>query len=202
MVFPRRKQMGTFLIIFRIPRANHESRRLPCSLFKTTSATFIIIARHLIHKAFRDGCPKTVVYQPSAFKTNQEPSTISVVIHRMSQYHLIYDDTCPVCLASIDKIGKLDRLGLVNLVPLTSIPDRPRCGMPAGEKLREEIHLITPERKVYRGAEAVAILASLFPSSRYLGALIMAPGIRVIARHIYRLLARHRFSIARIASLN
>ena len=120
----------------------------------------------------------------------------------MSQYHLIYDDNCPLCLSSVDKIKKYDQLGLVNLVALTSVPDRPQCGMPTKEKLREEIHLITPERKVYRGAEAVGVLASLFPNSRYFGALITAPGIRVVARHVYRLIARHRLSISRIASLN
>lgn len=120
----------------------------------------------------------------------------------MSQYHLIYDDNCPICLASIDKVRKLDRLGLVNLVPLSSVADRPRGALPAKERLRDEIHLITPEKKVYRGAEAVGVLASLFPGSRYVGAFIMAPGIRVIARHIYRIVARHRLSISRIASLN
>ena len=120
----------------------------------------------------------------------------------MSQYYVIYDDNCPVCCASVEKVRKLDRLGLVNCIPLSLVPNRPQRGMPGKERLADQLHLITPEKKVYRGAEAVGVLASLFPSSRYLGAFIMLPVIRVVARHVYRIVARHRFSISRTVSLN
>lgn len=142
------------------------------------------------------------MYQSRSSATKSELSALSLVIFAMSQYHLIYDDNCPLCRGSIEKVRKFDKLGLVNCLPLSAIPDRSGCGLLGREKLLEEIHLVTPEKKVYRGADAVGILASLFPNSRYLGALILAPGIRVLARHVYRVVARHRLSLSKLVSLN
>ncbi|UCG61785.1 MAG: DUF393 domain-containing protein [Candidatus Zixiibacteriota bacterium] len=124
------------------------------------------------------------------------------VILRMGQYHLIYDDNCPICRKSISTVRNLDRLGLVNCVPLSTVTDQPRRGTLVKGKLAEEIHLITPEGKVYRGAEAVGVLASLFPRSKYLGAFILLPGVRALARRAYRRVARRRLMISRLLSLN
>ncbi len=120
----------------------------------------------------------------------------------MSRYHVIYDDTCPLCLTGIEQIRKLDRLGLVSFVPLSGVPEQSGSRMPSREKLKQQMHLITPEGKVYRGAEAAGLLATLFPSSRLLGEFILLPGVRHLARHVYRLIARHRLRISRLAALN
>ena len=120
----------------------------------------------------------------------------------MSQYHLIYDDTCPLCLASVETVRKLDRLGLVAVVPLSSVAEAKRPGFPSRERLQEQIHLITPEKKVYRGAEAVGVLATLFPKSRLFGEFVLLPGVKVFARYVYGAIARHRLRLSRLAALN
>ena len=120
----------------------------------------------------------------------------------MNRYHVIYDDNCPLCLAGIGQIEKLDQLGLVRFVPLSNTHDKSGPRMPSREKLKEQMHLITPEGKVYRGAEAAGVLATLFPSSRLLGGLILLPGVRLVARRVYRLIARHRLKISRLVALN
>ena len=120
----------------------------------------------------------------------------------MNCYHVIYDDTCPLCLGGIEQIKKLDRLGLVRFVPLSDVSEKSGPRIPSREKLKEQMHLITPEGKVYRGAEAAGMLATLFPSSKLLGELILLPGVRFVARHIYRLIARHRLTVSRMVSLN
>ncbi len=118
----------------------------------------------------------------------------------VSQFHLIYDDRCPVCLGAVDRVRKLDRMGLVELMPVSQIPQM--RGVPNRRGLLEQVHLITPEGKIYRGADAVGILAGLFPESRYLGRFILLPGIRRIARVVYRFVARHRLKLSRLTTLN
>ena len=120
----------------------------------------------------------------------------------MSRYHVIYDDNCPICAAGAVRLEKLDRMGLVRCVPLSEIPERPDMRTLSRAKLKDQMHLITPEGKVYRGAEAAGVLATLFPGSRLLGEFILLPGVRSVARRVYRLVARHRFKISRLVSLN
>ncbi|MEW6412016.1 MAG: DUF393 domain-containing protein [Candidatus Zixiibacteriota bacterium] len=126
----------------------------------------------------------------------------NLVIDTMKQYHLIYDDNCPVCLSSVGKISKLDKLGLVNRVPLSQALKARNPNMPVKDKLAEQLHLVTPEGKIYRGAEAVGILATLFPQSRLLGQFMLLPGVRFLARAVYRLIARHRMRLSRLMPLN
>jgi len=118
----------------------------------------------------------------------------------MSPYHLIYDDRCPVCVEAVGRVQKLDRLGLVELMPVSQIPQGPQA--PDRRRLLDEVHLITPEGKVFRGADAVGILAGLFPQSRYFGRLILMPGIRSVARIVYGIVARHRLKQSRLTTLN
>ncbi|UCE24731.1 MAG: DUF393 domain-containing protein [Candidatus Zixiibacteriota bacterium] len=120
----------------------------------------------------------------------------------MGQYHVIYDDNCPLCLAAIGQVRQLDRLGLVNLVALSDVTGRAASALPAHRKLLEQMHLVTPEGRVYRGADAVGVLARVLPKSRYIGNFILLPGVRQLARIIYRLIARHRLSVSRLCSLN
>ena len=105
-------------------------------------------------------------------------------------------------MTGIEQIRKLDRLGLVRFVPLSDVSEKSGPRIPSREKLKEQMHLITPEGKVYRGAEAAGVLATLFPSSRLLGSLILLPGVRLVARYVYRLIARHRLKISHLAALN
>jgi predicted DCC family thiol-disulfide oxidoreductase YuxK len=120
----------------------------------------------------------------------------------MDQYHLIYDDKCPLCTACIERLRQRDRIELVKYVPLSSLRDDPRLRPSAIERLKQEVHLITPQRQVYRGAEAVGVLARVLPGSRFIGAFILFPGIRYLARHIYRMVARHRLTISKLTTLN
>jgi predicted DCC family thiol-disulfide oxidoreductase YuxK len=102
----------------------------------------------------------------------------------------------------MEKIEKLDRLGLINRVPLSVAVKTRKPGMPAENRLSNEMHLITPEGKIYRGAEAVGVLATLFPQSRLLGEIILLPGVRAVARLVYRQVARHRMRLSRLLPLN
>lgn len=129
---------------------------------------------------------------------------INVIQHSMDSFLLIYDDECPVCQASVDRLRKLDRLGVVRKVGLSEaermVPDE--IELPDRRQLQEEIHLITPSSEIVRGADAVAMVASMFPRSRWLGKLVMLPGVRSVARWVYRLIACNRGRISGILGLS
>lgn len=80
------------------------------------------------------------------------------------------------------------------------VPDE--IELPDRRQLQEEIHLITPSSEIVRGADAVAMVASMFPRSRWLGKLVMLPGVRSVARWVYRLIACNRGRISGILGLS
>jgi predicted DCC family thiol-disulfide oxidoreductase YuxK len=119
-------------------------------------------------------------------------------IHPMPHYYLIYDDSCPICLAAMDKLRRVDTLGLVEPVPLSD-PRLPHGkSLPPQHELKNAIHLFDNFGGMYRGADAVSKLMSLFPQSAWLGRVLQWPGVRQVARSVYALIARNRLRLSRV----
>jgi predicted DCC family thiol-disulfide oxidoreductase YuxK len=93
----------------------------------------------------------------------------------------------------VAKIKQLDKIGLVHPIPITD-PNLP-VSLPPRAELEKELHVIMPDATIYKGANAVARLASLFPQTRWIGLIISLPLIRSIARAAYRIVARYRMKI-------
>ena len=110
----------------------------------------------------------------------------------MTEYFLIFDDSCPVCRTGVDHVRRLDRSGLVTPVPLSKPRLPAGIALPSQDELTREIHLINAQGKVWRGAEAVAKVAQLYPKTRFWGRLMDLPGIRRVAAKVYRVVARYR----------
>ena len=119
----------------------------------------------------------------------------------MDHCSLIYDDSCPVCLAGIEKVRQYDRHGLVELIPLSRASTRNDLKLPPQTELSREIHLISSDGKIYKGSDALAHLARLLPKPRLLGRMLLLPGIRQLARPLYRLIAKHRLKISGLLKL-
>jgi predicted DCC family thiol-disulfide oxidoreductase YuxK len=120
----------------------------------------------------------------------------------MRKHRLIYDDSCPVCLAAMRKVARLDTDKAVEWVPLSaaSLQDLPE-GL-TDRALRKQIHLVSPEGDVTGGSDAVAKLAQLFGETRTAGRLLLLPVIRPIARVVYSLVARLRYPLSRLPGLH
>ena len=110
----------------------------------------------------------------------------------MAEYYLIYDDTCQLCLGAVKRVKRLDKLGIVHLVPLSNPKLPKRLKLPPKEDLEQEIHLIDSEGKVVKGSAALAKLARLFPKTRAIGKMLELPGFRQAAKPMYRLVAKGR----------
>jgi predicted DCC family thiol-disulfide oxidoreductase YuxK len=110
----------------------------------------------------------------------------------MTEYYLIYDDNCPLCLGAVKRVTKMDRLGIVHLVPLSHPKLPKRLKLPSREEMEQEIHLIDTDGKLSKGSAALAKLAELFPKTRVIGKMLELPGFKHAARPMYRLVARGR----------
>jgi predicted DCC family thiol-disulfide oxidoreductase YuxK len=119
----------------------------------------------------------------------------------MKRYIVIYDDGCAFCAAAVAHIRRLDRLGIVEIAPLSHpcLPVGVECPLPS--ELARSLILFTPEGEKYVGSEAVALLAFILPATRWLGYVLLLPGIKQIARPIYRFIARHRMRLAHRSSM-
>lgn len=108
----------------------------------------------------------------------------------MKRYIVIYDDGCALCWAAVAQVRRLDRLGIVEIAPLSNprLPDGVEC--PLLSELARSIILFTPEGTKYVGSDAIALLASILPGTRWLGRVLLLPGIKQIARPLYRFIAR------------
>jgi len=114
----------------------------------------------------------------------------------MSHWYLIYDDSCPICLGALENLKKLDRAGLIIPTPL-SRPELPaEFVLPAKEELIKQMYLYSPDNEVFKGADAVMQILSIFPQSRLLGWLISLPILKQLSRICYGIIARHRMKIS------
>ncbi len=96
------------------------------------------------------------------------------------------------------QVQRLDDLGLLSLMPLSSAGKPDGRPGPSPEKMASQMHLVCSDGRVWAGAEAVGKLATIFPRSRFLGRIILLPGIRQTARLVYGLVARHRLRLSKV----
>jgi predicted DCC family thiol-disulfide oxidoreductase YuxK len=118
----------------------------------------------------------------------------------LEQYTVIYDDSCPICQAAADRVRHLDQLKSVQVIPISKTFVLNSQSLPFQSKMAEAICVLTPQGQLLAGSDALAVLASLLPRTRWIGRLLRLPGIKQIARPVYRLIARHRLRLSRLIS--
>ena len=105
----------------------------------------------------------------------------------MVKGYLIYDGLCGSCKRFKDIIVKLDTEKVFTPVSLHTkkakqlLPDMPK------KKLYSSFHIITPDKKVYSGADALQILLEYSPGKQLMKYVNKIPGINYIFRIGYAL---------------
>ncbi len=120
--------------------------------------------------------------------------TTQTTTHRHAR--VIYDGNCPLCLRSVAILRKLDWLGRLAYVNAhdadqTFLREPPVAGAP----LLEEMHLLTPRTKLYRGFGAFRWLAWRLPACWLIAPLLYLPGVPWLGQCIYRWIARNRYHL-------
>jgi predicted DCC family thiol-disulfide oxidoreductase YuxK len=118
----------------------------------------------------------------------------------MHQWYLIYDDNCEVCNIGVARIRKLDKAGLIKLVPLSNPQVPSQIRLPSNEAMQKHMHLISPDGVTFKGADAVAEMLKIFPESKLVARIASFLPFRPIARLIYSIIAKNRMQISKLFS--
>jgi glyoxylase-like metal-dependent hydrolase (beta-lactamase superfamily II)/predicted DCC family thiol-disulfide oxidoreductase YuxK len=110
---------------------------------------------------------------------------------------VLYDDQCEVCQAFASWLKLLDRKGRTVCVPIdpSTLPAI-HASLELHACLRQ-LHVVTPDGRIYAGWDAVAFLARLFPSTWIIGAAGSVPPFSWLARLLYGYLAQNRYAVSK-----
>jgi glyoxylase-like metal-dependent hydrolase (beta-lactamase superfamily II)/predicted DCC family thiol-disulfide oxidoreductase YuxK len=114
-----------------------------------------------------------------------------------SLYRVIYDEQCEICQTGVAWLKLLDRQGCIICYPIDAdllCRIHPDLSVDACLK---ELHVVTPDGAIVAGADAVALLARLFPQTWLIGMTASLPVLRVISRRLYSLVARNRYALSK-----
>ena len=120
---------------------------------------------------------------------------------RVERPTLIYDGQCGLCRQAVAVLSGWDRTGRVALVRFQD-EARVRAFHIPLPALAAAMHLVLPDGRVFAGADAVPELLRLLPGKRWLAAGFALPGVRPVARRVYRWIAQRRHCLVRGAGVD
>lgn len=103
---------------------------------------------------------------------------------------LIYDGECGLCRRAVERVRVWDREQRLAYLPFQDGAVR-RFGIPL-PALAAAMHLLLPDGRVFSGADALPELGRLLPGKRWWAWGFGVPGVRPLARRIYRRIAQRR----------
>ncbi|MGU3472997.1 thiol-disulfide oxidoreductase DCC family protein [Paenibacillus sp. D51F] len=111
---------------------------------------------------------------------------------------VIYDGQCNLCLASVDRLGRLGSRAELTFVPLQNL-DRlqgraaERVLDVGEEALRDRMHVVDGAGRLYAGSDAVVRILRTVPGFGPAGWLYRLPGMSRLGDWIYRYIAERRY---------
>lgn len=109
-----------------------------------------------------------------------------------SGYTLIFDGDCGICRRSVDWVRKVDRDGRIEPVPYQASSVEERFpGIPRSD-MESAMQLVASDGRRWQGARAAEELLRLVPGWSLLAPFFRVPGVRWVAGHVYRAVARNR----------
>lgn len=106
---------------------------------------------------------------------------------------VLFDGSCSLCRASVVRVRRFDRDGLVEFLDLheaTTVQRFPKIDR--GEAMRS-MQAVDKQGRVYTGVDAWAQIGLQLPGWKLLAWILLVPGIHWIARLVYRWFARNRY---------
>src|SRR6266545_3733181 len=97
-------------------------------------------------------------------------------MHTLPTYTLLYDDMCRICTAQARGLVRYDTDHRLALLAIDSPAARARYPQIAPQDAQRWMHIVGPDGRTWRGADAVRQALLLLPLGRALGALLYPPG--------------------------
>lgn len=113
------------------------------------------------------------------------------------RFRAVYDEQCEICQSFVSWLAVLDRKRIIECVPIE--PDRLSRIHPdlnVQDCLRQ-LHVVDPDGRIWKGWDAVARLARLFPATWLIGALGSVPPFHWLGRAAYGFVAANRYALSK-----
>lgn len=110
---------------------------------------------------------------------------------------VLYDADCGFCSRSAGLLGRLDRAGRLDLIPLQK-PGGAVPGAPPMDRLLDRMHVRDGAGRWWRGGAAWLRIADAVPALRPLALFARLPFVRPFVEPVYGLVARNRHRISRL----
>jgi predicted DCC family thiol-disulfide oxidoreductase YuxK len=110
---------------------------------------------------------------------------------------VLYDGECPLCRRGVRILKRLDWLKRLHYQNCRDTAHLPPCAEPlVPEKLIEQMHLVTPDRKhAYVGFKAFRWMAWRLPLTLPIAPLLYIPGVGWLGHKAYLWVAKNRFDL-------
>jgi predicted DCC family thiol-disulfide oxidoreductase YuxK len=119
-------------------------------------------------------------------------ATIPIQAAETAHGWVLYDGDCPICTRSVQRFAEVLRRRGFDLAPLQTAWVREQFDLAANVPPKEMI-VITPEQKVFGGADGIVQVARQIWWAWPLFALAQIPGVMILLRAIYRRVAANRY---------
>lgn len=113
-----------------------------------------------------------------------------------------YDAACPFCVASMERVKRLDRAGRIEFVDLNT-PEALAAAAPRFDAaaLAEQMHVRMPNGTWRIGYEGWAHMMGALPGFAALAWLMKLPPVAQIGRPLYRWFAQRRYLVSKLLGL-
>ncbi len=115
----------------------------------------------------------------------------------MNSDRLYYDDDCPICRRAVQRLRRKGLDAALQVVPIGRSDTKTARDLPDKDKLKEEIHLMTADGRIFRGASALIQLYKRQGRAWLPVQLYSLPPVRRVFDSLYRLIARNRHWLAK-----
>ena len=111
---------------------------------------------------------------------------------------VLYDNECSLCTFQMKLLAWMDWGNRIALTPLSDPGVAEIAPSLSPEALREAIHCITPDGRIYRGARAIRFVGMRVPALWLLALVLWIPGVIFIAEIVYQWISRNRYLLSRV----
>jgi predicted DCC family thiol-disulfide oxidoreductase YuxK len=115
---------------------------------------------------------------------------------------ILYDSECSFCTTAVEELQKVDRTHQLNFVPLQDQKVKEQYPQLKIWELRVVMHVICPDGRIVKGAEAYREIGDVISIQTFRGKLlrlfawaVRIPGALPVAEWVYRLIANNRYRL-------
>ncbi len=115
-----------------------------------------------------------------------------------AQHLLLYDGECPLCLFQMKLLTWFDWFDQAELKPLQEASEEAEAAGISREDLLTEIHCLSRDGRIHRGAYALRFLGMRMPILMPAAVVMWCPGVMWLADKVYLAVSRNRLVLSRM----